>query len=366
MAFESGSMSFRWFHLPRSLPDDALKKFAQHAAPPLETIGVGVVRGWVTGRHLLDRAINEDTAFFGGYLRLALRSAERRIPATLFRAECRMEELALMAAQDRPFVKGPERADIRKSVTERLLPNMPPQLKALPFVHKPGERLLAATALSVKQADELIGAFNTTLGFAPLPLVPEAAALVRKKIDVADWHGTSFAPGLEDDDMEARAGQEFLTWLWFMAETEERIEVPDVGGVSLLIEGPLTFMREGNGAHVIVLKQGEPINSAEAKTCLVSGKKLKQATLTFALNEETWKTTVDADEFSFRSLQVPQSKETLDAVSRFQERMGALERFAEMFYGLYDMFLDLRKETAEWKKTRQAMHKWVEGRNSRA
>ena len=40
MAFESGSMSFRLFHLPRALPEDAVKKFAAHAAPPLELVGV--------------------------------------------------------------------------------------------------------------------------------------------------------------------------------------------------------------------------------------------------------------------------------------------------------------------------------------
>ncbi|MFH0878601.1 MAG: recombination-associated protein RdgC [Lentisphaerota bacterium] len=365
MAFESGSMSFRMFYLPRTLPDDAVKKFAAHAAPPLDTIGVGEVRGWVTGRHLLDRAINENTAFYGGYLRLALRTAERRIPPALFRAECRMEELALMAAESKPFVKSSERAEIRKSVTDRLLPNMPPQLKAIPFIHQMGERWLAVSALSIGQSDQFASSFTSALGFSPVPLMPEAAAMQRRKVDVSDWRGTSFSPELDDDVMESRPGQEFLTWLWFMAETEEKVEIKDVGTVSLLVEGPLTFVREGNGAYIIVLKQGEPVNSAEAKTCLMSGKKLKQATLTLALNEQTWRTTLDADEFIFRSLQVPQSKESLDSISRFQERMTGLQQFNDVFFGLYDLFVEQRKSSAEWKRVSQALRKWAGSRDGR-
>ncbi len=366
MAFENGSVSFRLYTMPRKLPEDALERFAKEAAPPLETMSEGEVRGWVTGRHLLDRNIKEETAYYGGFLRLALRLAEKKVPQALLRAECRMEELAVMAAEDKPYLKSQQRAEIRKAVHERLLPNMPPQLKALPFICAPESRWLYATALSTKQSDIFCGAILATLGYPILPVTPECGAALRRKMDVRDWMGASFTPELEDDEMEAQAGREFLTWLWFMAEARGGLlAVPDVGEVGLLIEGPLTLAREGHGAHISQLRQGEPVNSVEAKTCLLSGKKLKQARLSFTLGEAVWRFVLDADEFVFRSMALPQSEENLDSISRFQERMRALDTFQEIFLGLYDHFLEIRGATGSWKKEKAEIQDWVKSRKGR-
>ncbi|HBA84336.1 MAG TPA: hypothetical protein DCZ95_09610 [Verrucomicrobia bacterium] len=367
MAFESGSISCRMFTMPRKLPEDVVERFAKDAAPPLETIAEGEVKGWVTGRHLLDRNITEETAYYGGYLRLSLRLAEKKVPQSLLRAECRMEELAVMAAEDKPFLKSQQRAEIRKSVHERLLPSMPPQLKAMPFICRPESRYLYASALSAKQSDQFASSLGSTLGFNVFPLTPETAAAERKKVDARDWSGTSFTPDLEDNEMESQPGREFLTWLWFVAEAQEgTIYLEEQGQVHVLIEGPLTFVHEGNGAHISVLRQGEPVNSAEARTCLLSGKKLKSAKVTFAIGEENWKVTLDADEFVLRGLTVPQSEDHLDPISRFQERMQGLEKFSDMYFGLYDVFMDLRSDSNRWKKTRDAIREWVKSRKGRS
>jgi hypothetical protein len=366
MAFESGSISCRLFTLPKKLPDDVVERFAKEAAPPLDTLSEGEVKGWVTGRHLLDRNITEETAFYGGYLRLALRLAEKKVPQSLLRAECKVEELAVMAAEDKPFLKATQRAEIRKSVYDRLLPNMPPQLKAMPFVCRPDSRYLFATALAAKQCDQFAAAIYATLGFNIFPMTPETAAAERKKVDARDWPGTSFTPDIDDGEMESQPGREFLTWLWFIAEAQEgTVYLEEQGQVNILIEGPLTFVHEGNGAHISVLRQGEPVNSAEARTCLLSGKKLKSAKVTLAIGEENWKVTLDADEFVLRGLTVPQSEENLDPISRFQERMLGLEKFTEVFLGLYDVFMEQRADSHRWKKTRDSIHEWVKSRKGR-
>ena len=49
-----------------------------------------------------------------------------------------------------------------------------------------------------------------------------------------------------------------------------------------MLEGPLTFFREGEGAHEAVLRKGTPLNSREAGTALYCGKKLKRAKLVLA------------------------------------------------------------------------------------
>ena len=122
MPFESGSVSFRLFHVPHKMPDDVIDRFAARAAVPLDTVSNEPMYGWVTGRHLLARHITEETATYGGYLRLALQQAERKVPPALQRAEARMEELAQLAADHKEFLNRNEKSAIRKSVTERLLP----------------------------------------------------------------------------------------------------------------------------------------------------------------------------------------------------------------------------------------------------
>ena len=367
MPFESGSVSFRMLELPRAFPKDFAEKFAAHRAGPLDAVGAGEQRGWVTGRHLLDSKITADSALHAGWVRLALRQAERKVPAALLRAECRMEELAVQAAEGKIYLKAKQRAEIRQSVTERLLPNMPPQLRAIPFVYRPGATHLYVTALATAPLDVFSAALASTLGFGGEPAVPETLGQLLKKVDLRDVPGASFSPEMENEAMEAAPGREFLTWLWFKAETQNgRVALADGRDLGVLVEGPLTFTHEGNGAHAAVLKKGAPENSLEAKTCLLGGKKLKEAKITFALDEQNlWSFGLEADQFLIRGLKLPQGEGQIDAISRFQERMIFLEQWREMFLDLFGEFAALRTDARKWKNALADVRAWVNGRPSR-
>ena len=367
MPFESGSVSFRMLELPRAFPDNCAEKFAAHRAGPLDAVGAGEQSGWVTGRHLLDSKITEDSARHAGWVRLALRQAERKVPAALLRAECRMEELATMAAEGKAYLKAKQRAEIRQAVTERLMPNMPPQLKAIPFVYQPGAAHLYVAALPLAQLDVFNAALLATLGFGGSPSTPETLGATLKKADLRDFAGASFSPEMEGEAMEAAPGREFLTWLWFKAETQNgRMALSAGEELGVLLEGPLTFTHEGHGAHVSVLKKGAPENSIEAKTCLLGGKKLKEAKITLALDEQrTWAFGFEADQFLVRGLKLPQGEDRLDAVSRFQERMAFLEQWREIFLDLFGAFLDARTDAKKWKNAVGDIRAWIQGRPGR-
>ncbi len=366
MGFESGTIGFRLFYLPRPLPDDAVKRFAAHAASGLEAIQAEESAGWVTGRHLLDRNITEESISYAGYLRITLRIGQRKVPASLLQAECRMEELAAASAEGQSFLNRRKRAEIRQAVQERLLPTMPPQLKGIPVVHQPGSKILYAGAMSDHQCDLLTARFKETMGFSLYAVNPETAADQLRKVDVQDLPPVSFSPDVDDGLMEAQPGRDFLTWLWFQAESAKTgIPLPEIGKLAILLEGPLTFMHEGGGAHVTVLRNGEPIGSAEAKTCLMSGKKLKQCKLTFGLNDELWKCAFDADAFVFRGVSVPEEEGNLDPMSRFQSRMRQVDRFREMMLALYDRFLEERTDKAGWPGAKKKIREWAKSRSAR-
>jgi hypothetical protein len=365
MSFESGSMTFRMFYLSQKLPKDHVARFAAHAAPPITTLGDTPIHGWVTGRHLLDRNITDDTAFYAGYLRLTMMRAEKKIPESLLRAECRMEELARMQAENKAQLDRKTRTEIRKEIEARLLPTMPPQLKGMAMVHQPESGVIFSEATSDKQQEALEVTFRETLGFGVIPVSPQYAAARRLKYDIRDYIPSSFSPDCEDDAVGNSPGQDFLTWLWFYSEARGGIfKLPSGGDFAIMIEGPLTFVLEGNGAHETVLRRGSPAISAEAKIALLSGKKLRKARILLARGQDTWQVSLDADSFTFRGLKLPEG-EKLEPVSRFQERMTSLNTFTTAFLEIFDRFMKERTDEKAWEKTRGDIHRWVSERTAR-
>jgi hypothetical protein len=365
MSFESGSVSFRAFMVPQPLPADIVSRVAAQAAPGLDSLRDEPVQGWVGGRHLLDRRITDDNAYYAGYLRLTLMQAVRKIPPALLKAEQTMEELAYQQANGLAFLNRKQRAEIRQEVVARLLPEMPPQLKGIHVVHDPEPRLVYATCLSEKQLDAFQIAFARATGFALIPAAPADLALRRKQIDVEELAPSSFSPDLEDREVGLVIGQDFLTWLWYMSESEKgAIALEDGRSVSVLIEGPLTFQMLGEGAHLAVLRKGMPMISAEAKSALSAGKKLKQAKCSLTVDEAAWSFTLDADDFVFRGMKLPESEERLDPLSRFQDRLLQLNRFMDVFFSLYDEFLARRVQPEEWREEVLRIRHWVQQRQA--
>ncbi len=366
MGFEKGSLSFRMFFASRDFSATDVDKFAAAALPPLNTLAEEEIHGWVAGRHLLDRHITEESAYLGGYLRLTLVQAKKAVPASLLSAECAVEEVAVMEADDKQYLNQQARSEIRRDVKERLLPDMPPQLKGIDFVFNERSRMIYATATSEKQLDAFVLNLMQTTGVMAEVADPENIAAKTESIDVHNWPPVSFSSEIEDGMVDGTAGREFLMWLWYCSEKRGGLaNIPDVGEIAYMVEGPLTFVMEGKGAHEITLKKGEPMLSAEARTALLSGKKLKKAKVQFVRGEEAWAFTFDADEFIFRNLKLPQT-ETFDRVGKFQERMVLLEVFRQSFFHLYSEFVMERNASRSWKETKEAMRKWVADRPASA
>jgi len=366
MGFEKGSLTFRMYFTQRDFAEDDVEKFAAAALPPLNTLAEEEIHGWVAGRHMLDRHITDETAYLGGYLRLTLTQAKKTVPSSLLAAECAVEEMALMEAEDKQYLNQQARSEIKKDVKERLLPDMPPQLKGMDFVFDERSHMIYCTATSEKQLDAFVLTLMQTTGVVAQVADPISIAAKDSGIDVEHWSPASFSDEMEDGMVDGTAGREFLMWLWYCSEKRGGISnIPEVGEIAYMVEGPLTFVMEGKGAHETSLRKGEPMISPETKTALISGKKLKKAKVQFVRGEEVWAFTFDADEFIFRSLKLPQT-ETFERVGKFQERMVFLETFREMFFHLYSEFVKERADSSAWKETKANMCKWVAERPTSA
>jgi hypothetical protein len=361
MAFESGSVSFRMFYVPGTIPETIHKKFADDVLGSIDHLLDEELHGWVGARHLLDREIHEGSAWPSGFLRLTLCQAQRKIPASLLRAECRMEEMVWMQAEHRDYVNRQQKAEIKQQVIEKLLPTMPPQLKGIDFCYDPKAKLLYAAALSDVQLDAFQLNFTKTSEAKLIPVDPVSAAWKEAKCRADQWPRWSFAA---EQWADTAPGREFLMWLWFMSEAKGgEVALPEGGTFAVLVEGPLLFDQEEQGETAI--RKGEPMLSAETRAALLSGKKLRRAKLTLARGgEEVWTCTLDADTFVIRSLKLPKT-EAIDAEGRFQERMEMIDTFQQAFLGLYSTFCKLRDDEKACKELDAEMKAWMSARPSR-
>ena len=365
MSFEAGSVTFRMFYLKQPLPRDYVDRFAKKSMPHIATLRNEPIRGWVTGRHLCDSSITKDSAFYAGYLRLALCKAERVIPASTLRAEYMNEQSARQMAEGRAELDRRTLSEIRKEIEARLLPTMPPQFKGMAVIHLPESCIFYCEATSDKQVDAFEAAFRDAVGFGLIPVTCNNAAIIRSDMDARDLAPISFSSDCADDTCINNIGHELLTWIWFYSECRGGIfKLPSGGDFAAMVEGPLTFVNEGQGAHEVVVRRGNPSLSTEAKIALLSGKKLSRGRILLARGRDTWQCTLDADQFIFRGLKLPEG-EKLDPVSRFQERMISITTFTTAFLEIFDKFMAIRMDAPTWALEVNDIRNWVTERTAR-
>ena len=364
MSFDRGPITYRVCTLPDTLPEDMLERFAANASPALSAIGEEPAWGWVSGRHLLETRIDEETVRIGNFFHLCLREAERKIPASLLNAECRMTELNRMVENGGQRLNRKEKKAIKDEIRERLLPNMPPQLTGTYVVIDKAEKKLYVSATSQRQLDLFLDFFRKALDVEPIPVTPESLATEILGTTPDDIPCLNISPDLPDgSDNNGGLGENFLTWLWFFQEERGgTLPTSQLGDFSLMIDGPLVMVADGGGALESAIRKGTPTISAEAKAALLVGKKLRQAKLILARGKgEEWSVTVNASDFVFRSLKLPEG-ETLDEASIFDERMLNLYIFNNVFRGLYQLFLKEMSDPEHAAAYQARAKEWVRNR----
>ncbi len=374
MPFDHGNLTFTVCHLPQALPEDALARFQRQAAGSLEKVKDEPQWGWIGNRHLLETRIDEQTAYSGGYPHLGLRQAQRKIPPALLQAECRMRELMRMAEENLEFLNARAKKEIKQDVIDRLLPEMPPQLLGIPFVvDAQSQRLYCGTA-SQKQLDQFFAVFAETFGFAPVAITAEEAVEMDFGVAAEALPRLNFSPELTDSMVGGTIGQDFLTWLWyFTSKNNGVLPKTRLGEFFCIVDGPLLLVDDSDsdrGARETAIRKGLPTQSAEARTALLTGKKLRQAKLLCGLGqaaevgagkraEIAWETAVDADFFTFRGMKLPEG-EAMDPDSIFEERINNLHFFLELFFGLFSHFVGLIKDDKKFLETQASIKGWVE------
>ena len=365
MGFDSGSISFSLYDLPETMPDDALQRFTDKRGYSLDTVLDEPQIGWVSGRHLLDTKIDDETAYQAGYLSLILRTAVRKIPPSLFKAECKIEELALVVDKKSHDLNRKEKREIREGISERLLKDMPPTLSGIPFVLDPTAGALYVGATTQPKIDHFLYNFCDTIGFEPVRLTPEILTSKMLKIDAEDLPQLNFANVRHHDESGTCLGRDFATWLWYFQDNCRGIfSVDGFGEFGIMIEGPLIFAAGDADGQETVVRKGLPTLSREASSAIQDGKKLKRAKFILVHGDEVWRFTFDADNFVFGGTSLPQIS-GLDAISRFQERMKYFNIFRLAVMRLFEIFLVHLHDHGKFKRLSAQVLQWANELQSR-
>ncbi len=363
MSFESGSFAITAFRLPDKLPENILELFNGKAAEKLDDVKDEQSIGWVSGRHLLEREIDETTSVLGGHPHLHLRISQRKVPAALLKAECRKQELEYLLQNNAQHVPAKVRREIRKDVLERRTIQMPPTINGIPLVFDRKAKVLYFGSASQKVTDIFLEKLYETIKIDPIKLDADELmfACCKQKADVLD--PLNFTE--KSKDTSHCPGRDFLTWLWFFSETAGKINHKQYGDFEIYIDGPFTlaFGEEAEGAAETVVRKGNPAKSAEVKAALSVGKKLRKAKITLNRGKEIWKANFDADRFTFSGLTLPDGEE-LEHNSAFAERMDNLNIFFEATLELFRRFATglkpenkarTEKDTINWAVKRDSL-----------
>ncbi len=362
MSLEKGSTALTTFRLEDKLPDDALERFAAKRAIKFDETGPEDCIGWVSGRHLLERRIDEETAMLGGAYHLNMRITRRVIPPALLKALVKESEIEYRRTKSTDFVPVSVKKDLTKSVLEKHLKMLPPRLSGIPVAVDRAANLLHVASASARQLDTVLTLFMETFEMEPIKIDFE---------DIASRVWDTDEPPSRVDFMENPPeesfipGRDFLTWLWFRSSTgDNKFKTSEGESFEAVVGGPLLLAMvdvgdgPGQGAGELTLKKGVPESSAEAKAALSVGKKLKKSQLVIKSNNANWDGQFNADLFNFTGLKLPATEKGGDEHSIFDERINSMRFLVTAMETMASAFLNSLK-SPDWEKELVEIRKWA-------
>lgn len=153
-------------------------------------------------------------------------------------------------------------------------------------------------------------------------------------------------------------GKEFLTWLWYRAETQPAFEISGSRSCEAEILGPLLLDANYGDARSTALKGEAAAASAEAATALREGKKLKRAKFKFACEGMDWIATLDGESFALGGLAIPAAGK-LPFEEALRLRLDFILDYESMLSELLQAFLELRLDEKLWSEELKKIQQWV-------
>ena len=162
--------------------------------------------------------------------------------------------------------------------------------------------------------------------------------------------------------MDAVLGRDFLTWLWFRSEIENKFSTDKGEEFSVFMEQRIV-VQGGEGDTVETASVSGVLSELrEARMGLTTGKKVTRALVRFEQDPESWQLTLKAEDFSIGSLKTPKVEGAVekddDPEAVFFEKVYLLEKGLDFLNTVYKAFLKLRLSDT-WTGELTDLRKWL-------
>ena len=167
-------------------------------------------------------------------------------------------------------------------------------------------------------------------------------------------------------------GREFLTWLWYYAEkSDSTIEVQSPRSkesfiIALWIDDRLVLESPNTKAHVQTLKGGDPSQSVEAATALLTGKSVKEMRVGFSIDSMgDFTFTLSGQDLAPKTISLPEPPAELsqeEGFSLLSFRLKASQILVDVIDGWFCQFLEERIDVDWNEKGLGDIKDWIQAR----
>ncbi|PIE64296.1 MAG: hypothetical protein CSA26_09095 [Desulfobacterales bacterium] len=158
-------------------------------------------------------------------------------------------------------------------------------------------------------------------------------------------------------------GNEFLTWLWFIIETDQSfIHSVDESITSLHVGNRIVLENRKDEQSEIITIKGDDAGLEEGFLALQKGATVIELNISCKSENQEWKFTLKGESLSFSGLKLPETGplETKDDIaSLVLEKVYFIDKIIDIIELLYNEFLKKRCDN-NWKQTIvPAIKKWM-------
>ncbi|HMN97399.1 MAG TPA: hypothetical protein PKC43_13185 [Phycisphaerales bacterium] len=403
MAFRSGGVSYARFHvsgtagaLPSAVDDALFDRLAEHV---VARDGVGTPpelrAGWCAGRHLLDTSFDWETCGFGSTLLAGVRIDVAKVPPELRRAYVAIAEAERSGGAevaDRRLLGRAERKAAREEADRRCAAELAEgrhrRSTMVPLLWDLERSIVLAPIAGERKRGEVRDLFAGSL---ELGLHGRSAGSLAW--DLLSNHGlaseldeirpSSFTPppGQRSADGERLlepvpevpwaaasneakdfVGNEWLLWMWWIAETQEGLVDTGVGEVALVLERALDLECAWGVSGRTSLRGDAPTLLPEAARALLHGKWPRRAGLLVAPpGGHAFACSLQADRFAVSGATLPEIDDARSEREIVEQRIERTLELDRTLLALFEAFLRARVGRG-WTTTREQMTEWIRGR----
>ena len=149
-------------------------------------------------------------------------------------------------------------------------------------------------------------------------------------------------------------GNEFLTWLWFMMETDRSgLAFPETESTALEIGNRIVLENHRQNRDETITIKGDGAGLEEGVLALKKGALVTEISLIMKAPEAEWRFQLKGESLNITGLKPPEknpAEKSEDVEERVLEQIAHVERAADLVHQLYQQFIQKRL-SEDWTET---------------